>query len=1028
MSNRGSTWNKWDIHVHTPLSIMNSNYGGDTEEAWESFISDLEALPSEFKVIGINDYIFIDGYKKVLHYKKTKGRLQNIERIFPVIELRLDKFGGAADKFSKVNFHIIFSDELKPETIESQFLQALQHKYQLSPEAAAEQEVVWDGTLTRESLIELGEKLTETTIESQRHALPTPLKLGFSNLCTRHNEVQTLLEKDYFKNKYITAIGKTEWADIKWTGQGIAEKKHIINSANLVFISAESVKNYQKARQTLTTAGVNDKLIDCSDAHSFSSSAEKERIGKCFTWIKADTTFDGLKQAILEFEERVYVGDKPQKLLDVEQNSTKYLCNIKIKKLNSTLTEDWFDCDIDVNPGLVAIIGNKGNGKSALLDVLALLGNTKQSKSFSFLNKSKFKDPKNNKALHFEGTSTWFDESSYVMRLDDDIDKDEVELVRYIPQNFLEELCNEINTNKESVFDNELENVIFSHVEKADRLGCTTLRELEEYKTNEIKKKIEMLKLELNNINEEIISYEGQTTDAFKTRIKNELKQKWKELKAHRTAIPKEVLKPSVNSDSAESQAITTLKEKLDLVENTIKEKCASLELTTKVISVLEKVKSKIDNIERSIGQTKLDIAKDLGSVNLLEIDTDTLLQAKFNREPLDKKLEEYQKQKSLLDIELETFEEEEEDVLGLSFYSQKQDILVSIKEAQDKLDEPNRKYQKYLSALEEWQKKRESLIGSETIEGSIVYLRHKLAVIRNLEPLINESRQGRLEKASEIYREVAKISNIHSFLYKPIQDFINDESLPIDKEKFKLNFEVSIVESGLHERFFDIIKQNVRGTFAGKSEGRVILHQIIEQYDFNSEEEVLQFIGEIEEAITHDLRSDHSKEKVSVEAQLKDKKTKLNLYNLLYSLDYLKPKYELKLGSKSLKQLSPGEKGTLLLVFYLLLDKDDIPLLIDQPEDNLDNQTVYELLVPSVKEVKKRRQIFIVTHNPNLAVVCDAEQVIHTEIDKVNKCKVIYTIGAIENPTVNQKILDVLEGTKPAFDNRKSKYQVALR
>ncbi len=535
-----------------------------------------------------------------------------------------------------MNFHIIFSDEIRPETIESQFLQALQHKYQLSPEAA-EQEVVWDGTLTRESLIELGEKLTKTTIESQRHTLPTPLKLGFSNLCTRHNEVLTLLEKDYFKNKYITAIGKTEWADIRWTGQGIAEKKHIINSANLIFISTESVKNYQKARQTLTTAGVNDRLIDCSDAHSFSTSAEKERIGKCFTWIKADTTFDGLKQAILEFEERVYVGDKPQKLLDVEQNSTKYLRSIKIKKLNSTLTEDWFDCDIDVNPGLVAIIGNKGNGKSALLDVLALLGNTKQSKSFSFLNKSKFKDPKNNKALHFEGASTWFDESSCVMRLDDDIDKDEVELVRYIPQNFLEELCNEINTNKESVFDNELENVIFSHVEKADRLGCTTLRELEEYKTNEIKKKIETLKLELNNINEEIISYEEQTTDTFKTRIKNELKQKWKELKAHRAATPKAVQKPSVNSDSAESQAITALKEKLDRVETTIKEKCSSLETTTKLISVLEKVKSKIDNIERIIGQTKLDIAKDLASVNLLEIDTDILLQVKFNREPLDK-------------------------------------------------------------------------------------------------------------------------------------------------------------------------------------------------------------------------------------------------------------------------------------------------------------------------------------------------------------------------------------------------------
>ena len=50
---------------------------------------------------------------------------------------------------------------------------------------------------------------------------------------------------------------------------------------------------------------------------------------------------------------------------------------------------------------------------------------------------------------------------------------------------------------------------------------------------------------------------------------------------------------------------------------------------------------------------------------------------------------------------------------------------------------------------------------------------------------------------------------------------------------------------------------------------------------------------------------------------------------------------------------MSPGERGTLLLVFYLLLDKDDIPLVIDQPEENLDNQTVYELLVPCMKEAR---------------------------------------------------------------------------
>ena len=92
----GSTWRKWDLHIHTPSSIV-QNYGGNTEEAWESFITDLEKLPPDFKVIGINDYIFVDGYERVVKAKKD-GRLANIDLILPVIELRLDKFAGVVKK------------------------------------------------------------------------------------------------------------------------------------------------------------------------------------------------------------------------------------------------------------------------------------------------------------------------------------------------------------------------------------------------------------------------------------------------------------------------------------------------------------------------------------------------------------------------------------------------------------------------------------------------------------------------------------------------------------------------------------------------------------------------------------------------------------------------------------------------------------------------------------------------------------------------------------------------------------------
>lgn len=173
---------------------------------------------------------------------------------------------------------------------------------------------------------------------------------------------------------------------------------------------------------------------------------------------------------------------------------------------------------------------------------------------------------------------------------------------------------------------------------------------------------------------------------------------------------------------------------------------------------------------------------------------------------------------------------------------------------------------------------------------------------------------------------------------------------------------------------------------------------------------------------IIHNLEYDtrDGKTKNNISKQIKNKE---DFYFFLFSLEYIEPHYELLQNNKSIKQLSPGEKGAMLLVFYLLLDKNNIPLIIDQPEDNLDNQSVYNILVPFIKKAKKKRQIIIVTHNPNLAVVADAEQIIYVKIDKENNNEFSYVSGSIENEEINKKIVEVLEGTMPAFSNRKNKY-----
>ena len=102
------------------------------------------------------------------------------------------------------------------------------------------------------------------------------------------------------------------------------------------------------------------------------------------------------------------------------------------------------------------------------------------------------------------------------------------------------------------------------------------------------------------------------------------------------------------------------------------------------------------------------------------------------------------------------------------------------------------------------------------------------------------------------------------------------------------------------------------------------------------------------------------------------------------------------------------------------------MPLIIDQPEGNLDNYTIAKVLVDCIRAARETRQVFIVTHNPNLAVVCDADQVIYASMDKTGGNTVSYIMGSLENPKISEHVTDVLEGTRPAFRVRDGKYIAA--
>lgn len=363
---RGSEWRKWDLHIHTPLSIE-QHYWANNEETWEKYIKDLESLSDDFSVIWINDYLFLDWYEKVKSLKDA-WRLKNIKLILPVLEFRIEKFAWIEFKDTKrINLHVIFSDDIPVETIKSQFLNTLEQSYSL------ENWEKWTRAITKESVEELWKEIKSKVPATELWKYWSDLKEWFNNLNIDEKQIFESLNKDCFKWKYLIAIWKTEWDQLKWSDSSIATKKTIINQADIVFTSSDSVTSFNLAKAKLSEQKVNDLLLDCSDAHRFSDSKDKDRIWKCFTWIKADTTFEWLKQIIYEPTERVKIQEnKPE-----QKAWYQAIDRVIIKDC-----DDIWDTEIVFNQNLNTIIWWRSTGKSVLLWAIAKKLKLEYSPSF----------------------------------------------------------------------------------------------------------------------------------------------------------------------------------------------------------------------------------------------------------------------------------------------------------------------------------------------------------------------------------------------------------------------------------------------------------------------------------------------------------------------------------------------------------------------------------------------------------------------------------------------------------------------
>jgi hypothetical protein len=460
MNSAGSLWQKWDLHIHTPASFhwtgkkLHDHTQAECDKLCQSILDRINGV--DVCAFCIMDYWVFDGYLALRQYIMRNAGATS-KRIFPGIELRL-----AVPTDYRLNTHILFSDEVLPETL-GHFLSHLK----------------MDGhngkPPSRQNFIDIGRSYDAGKL--REHGL-TPsdkaddmkmLDLGMKTAVISRDSLQKAIEvvgKEMclIVQPYDTSDGleDLDWKRHPYTDSDLMKWADCFESRNKVHVdlflgAGHPTRPHVGPEFIENLGGFAKPVFSGSDAHSIAKYGiyPSDRA----TWLKAQPTFKGLRQVCHEPALRCHIGDRPPKLQHVDQNPTKYIESLKFEKVaGSPLTEHWFHGkEIELNPGLVAIIGNRGSGKSALADILALAGNSHCPK-MEFLNEDRFRG-KGNRAAQFNGILTWLDGTQAQVNLARNADLREPERVRYLPQHFIEALCNEIATGNETNFGKELRKV-----------------------------------------------------------------------------------------------------------------------------------------------------------------------------------------------------------------------------------------------------------------------------------------------------------------------------------------------------------------------------------------------------------------------------------------------------------------------------------------------------------------------------------------------------------------------------------------
>lgn len=870
---KGSEWRKWDLHIHTPYTKLNNQYGNN-DDVWENFCKKIEE--SDIAVFGITDYFSLDNYFTFI--KKFKEIYPNSNKIFfPNIEFRIDSKNS---KNEHIQIHVIFSNDIHEDTL-NQFLIRL-------PLVSTDNFNLTNKYCTSKDLQDVTYEKAMLTVK----------------------DLKEQLENNFSSDQYLI-IGVTNgYGSLRpnrGDGRGAEYAKELDKVCHAFFGNKDNVDFYLNKKEQRSQFNLPPKAVLLgSDSHSFQDIEQK--FTKYYTWIKADSTFEGLRQILYEPEERVKIQEDNPEYEFNKPTFSKILINEEVKIFNNENVK-FNKTELHLNKNLITIIGGRGSGKSVLLNYIAYTFN-KPILAYQKNDSTAFKDNKD----------------------------------------FIIEWQKENKPDPEKISFNALNkgNLDIIFIEQGKLKNISDYRVL----SNEIKKllKIEELRFD-ENLDKEIIELLEEIQ-----RIKN-----WFEYENERgeKVNSEDFNKKKKNEASKLLETITTQenKQKLETYISNINK-----------IGIYNNTLTKLDNLTKILNQQKDDINKSIADINS-EIEND--IEDKIPDVSFNEQINTIEKIKTKLNTILQDRNNSNHSIKkefeNQGYKGDLETLFSNAEKYQNDINEAELK----LKEIDKQKKQLEEKITQRNKIGQ--KLRNEYERQKNE---INNAWKNLLNTFPETQRVIINkiLSNrdisIEGRVYFDLEKFIEKLKDYLDRRKYK-NLSKDLNINSLDD-YWNFIENK--------------LHNFIEGDD---KEDIKQPLEEL--FLT-----------------LKERK------------EYLYTIPRIKFMNKELEYLSVGQRGTLYLLLQLATEAFSSPLIFDQPEDDLDNEFITKELVKLFKELKKYRQIIISTHNANLVVTADAEQVIVA--DNENEC-ISYVSGSLENPQIIKNVCNILEGGEEAFQKREKKY-----